>query len=158
MQDDRAELGDEQQLAVGVDEVAVVAWVVGGVQVDGHAVAGLDVAVARDREQAVDEVLRRVFPRQRKRVPAQPVRVGSSSSNGVPFRCPLSILRNAGCFALGSTRYTQDRRFTPRGWVNAVPLSCSAYRPRGARCGELRPAGSAPATASVANSFPNPLE
>ena len=28
-----------------------------------------------------------------------------------------------------------------RGSVNAVPLSCSAYSPSGARCGELRPDG-----------------
>ena len=83
---------------------------------------------------------------------------GSSSSNGVPFRFLLSIRENAGCFALGRMRYTHDLRFTPRGWVNAVPLSCSAYRPSGACCGELRPAGSEPLTASVANSLPNPLE
>ena len=40
--------------------------------------------------------------------------------------------------------------------MNALPLSCSANRPSGARCGELRPAGSAPGTASLANSFPKP--
>ena len=83
---------------------------------------------------------------------------GSSSSNGVPLSCLFSILLNEGCFALGRIRYTHVLRLTARGWVNAVPLSCSAYRPSGARCGEFRPAGSAPATASVTNSFPNPLE
>src|SRR5258708_31111691 len=43
-----------------------------------------------------------------------------------------------------------------RGAVNGVPLSCSAYRPSGARWGEFCPSGRAPATASVANSFPKP--
>ena len=81
---------------------------------------------------------------------------GSISSNGVPRRVPLPMRENRGCAADGMIRYTQVRRFTARGWVNAVPLSCSAYRPSGARCGELRPAGSAPGTASLTNSFPNP--
>ena len=81
---------------------------------------------------------------------------GSISSNGVPRRVPLPMRENFGCAADGMIRYTQVRRLTARGWVNAVPLSCSANRPSGARCGELRPAGSAPATASLANSFPNP--
>ena len=82
---------------------------------------------------------------------------GSISSNGVDFRVPLGILRKAGCFALGRIRYTQVLLLTALGWVNAVPLSCSAYRPRGACCGELRCRGRAPSTASVANSLPNPL-
>ena len=81
---------------------------------------------------------------------------GSISSNGVPRSVPLPIRANLGCAADGMIRYTQVRRLTARGWVNAVPLSCSVYRPSGARCGELRPAGSAPGTASLANSFPNP--
>jgi hypothetical protein len=34
---------------------------------------------------------------------------------------------------------------------------CSAYKPSGACCGELRPRGKAPRTASVANSFPKPV-
>src|SRR5262249_27435958 len=91
---------------------------------------------------------------------SQRSRFGSASisSNGVPRSAPLPIRRNAGCRADGRIRYTQVRRFTPLGWVNAVPLNCSAYSPSGACCGELRPSGSAPATASVANSLPNPLE
>ena len=82
---------------------------------------------------------------------------GSTSSNGVDRRRPLSILVKGGCFAEGRIRYTQVRRLTARGWVKAVPLICSAYRPSGACCGELRPSGRAPSTASVANSLPNPL-
>ena len=58
---------------------------------------------------------------------------GSISSNGVPRRVPLPIRENRGCAADGMIRYTQVRRFTARGWVNAVPLICSAYRPSGAR-------------------------
>ena len=81
---------------------------------------------------------------------------GSISSNGPPRSVPLPIRLNRGCAADGSIRYTQVRRLAARGWVNAVPLSCSAYRPSGARCGEFRPAGSAPGTASLTNSFPKP--
>ena len=40
--------------------------------------------------------------------------------------------------------------------VNGAPLNCSAYSPKGARCGAFCPCGKAPATASVANSFRNP--
>ena len=81
---------------------------------------------------------------------------GSISSNGAPRSDPLPIRSKRGCAADGMIRYTQVRRLTARGWVNAVPLSCSAYRPSGARCGELRPAGRAPGTASLTNSFPKP--
>src|SRR6185437_13298255 len=52
--DDRAELRYEQQLAVGVDEVAVPHALAGSVQVDGDPVTGPEVAVAPDSEQAVD--------------------------------------------------------------------------------------------------------
>src|ERR1700685_3035228 len=54
-------------------------------------------------------------------------------------------------------RDNQERRVACRGAVNAVPENCSAYNPKGPRCGELRPAGSAPGSASVANSLPKPL-
>ena len=54
-------------------------------------------------------------------------------------------------------RYSQLRRLSVRGTVNGVPESCSAYSPRGGRCGELRPCGRAPGMASVANSLPNPV-
>ena len=81
---------------------------------------------------------------------------GSISSKGVPRSVPLPMRANFGCAADGMIRYTQVRRLTARGWVNAVPLSCSANKPSGARCGELRPAGNAPDTASLVNSFPNP--
>src|SRR5690606_11320126 len=53
-------------------------------------------------------------------------------------------------------RYSQLRRFSLRGAVNAVPLSCSAYNPCATRCGEFRPTGNAPSSASVSNEFPNP--
>jgi hypothetical protein len=76
VQDDRVELGDDEQLAVGVDEVPVPHARVGRVEVDGHSRALPDVAVAADGEQAVDEVLPVILERERKRVPAQPVRVG----------------------------------------------------------------------------------
>lgn len=62
----------------------------------------------------------------------------------------------AGWAADGRIRYSQERRLWALGSVNAVPLSCSAYRPSGARCGELRPCGSAPGTASEACSLPKP--
>src|SRR5277367_4360053 len=54
-------------------------------------------------------------------------------------------------------RYSHERRFACRGAVNAVPEICSAYKPYGQCCGELRPCGSAPGNASVANSLPKPL-
>src|SRR5690606_9065780 len=60
------------------------------------------------------------------------------------------------CIAAGRIRYSQLRRFSLRGAVNAVPLSCSAYSPCATRCGEFRPTGNAPSSASVSNEFPNP--
>ena len=42
------------------------------------------------------------------------------------------------------------------GAVKAVPVSCSAYSPCATCCGELRPTGKVPGTASVANSLPKP--
>src|SRR5690606_13602804 len=60
------------------------------------------------------------------------------------------------CIAAGRIRYSQLRRLLPRGAVNALPVSCSAYRPCATFCGELRPTGRVPAIASVANSLPNP--
>src|SRR5690606_19979356 len=65
---------------------------------------------------------------------------------------------NGPCTAAGRIRYSQLRRLAARGAVKAVPLSCSAYKPYGHFCGEFRPAGKAPGSASVANSFPNPLK
>jgi hypothetical protein len=64
--------------------------------------------------------------------------------------------RNGSCTAAGRIRYSQLRRFVWRGAVNAVPESCSAYRPCATRCGEFCPCGSAPAIASLANSLPKP--
>jgi hypothetical protein len=69
---------------------------------------------------------------------------------------PLSIIRNGSWTAAGRIRYSHVRRFAPRGAVNAVPESCSAYSPNGQRCGEFCPTGNAPGSASVANSLPKP--
>ncbi len=69
---------------------------------------------------------------------------------------PLPVRVKAGWAADGRTRYSHERRLCARGSVNAVPLSCSAYRPSGARCGEFRPWGSAPGTASELCSLPKP--
>src|SRR6478672_8109442 len=63
---------------------------------------------------------------------------------------------NVPCMAAGRMRYNQLRRFSLRGAVNAVPDNCSAYKPCATRCGELRPTGNVPATASVAKLLPNP--
>ena len=63
----------------------------------------------------------------------------------------------APCITAGRMRYSQLRRLAPRGAVNALPVSCSAYRPWATRCGELRPTGRVPGTASVANSLPKPV-
>jgi hypothetical protein len=57
---------------------------------------------------------------------------------------------------LGTRRYIQVRRFSARGAVKALPDSSSAYRPCATRCGLLRPTGSAPGTASLANWLPKP--
>src|SRR5688572_32555789 len=72
------------------------------------------------------------------------------------WKFPCANGANVPCIAAGRRRYSQLRRFSRRGAVNAVPLSCSAYRPCATFCGELRPIGNAPATPSVANSLPNP--
>ena len=42
------------------------------------------------------------------------------------------------------------------GATNAVAVICSAYRPNAGRCGELRPCGNAPGTASVETWLPKP--
>src|SRR5262245_10402205 len=60
---------------------------------------------------------------------------------------------NGLCTAPGRMRYSHERRLWARGAVKAVPDNCSAYRPYGARCGEFWPTGSAPGSASVANSL-----
>ncbi|MNH14986.1 hypothetical protein D3C79_745910 [compost metagenome] len=62
-----------------------------------------------------------------------------------------------GCSAEGRMRYSQVRRNSLRVMVNAVPESSSAYSPYGAFCGEFCPTGSAPGSASLANSLPKPL-
>src|SRR5690606_31047592 len=86
------------------------------------------------------------------------------SWSGVTGPLPKSLW-NAGapakgasvpCMAAGRMRYSQLRRFSLRGAVNAVPLNCSAYNPWAAFCGEFRPTGTVPGTASVTNVFPNP--
>jgi hypothetical protein len=81
----------------------------------------------------------------------------AESPNSATSRCRPVNGSNGRCTAAGRIRYSHARRLWPRGAVNAVPDSCSAYSPYGARCGELRPCGSAPGSASVANSFPKPL-
>src|SRR6185437_2316060 len=63
---------------------------------------------------------------------------------------------NSPCATAGLIRYSQLRRLAWRGAVNAVPENCSAYRPYGQRCGELRPCGSAPGNASLAKWLPKP--
>ena len=63
---------------------------------------------------------------------------------------------NSPCITAGRIRYNQLRRLSARGAVNAVPFNCSAYKPCATRCGELRPTGRVPGTASVANSLPKP--
>ena len=85
------------------------------------------------------------------------------SWSGVTGPLPKSLCRfgcanglNSPCIAAGRIRYSQLRRFWWRGAVNAVPLTCSAYRPCATRCGELRPSGKVPAMASLANSLPKP--
>jgi hypothetical protein len=80
---------------------------------------------------------------------------GTSMSKRLTMR-PSPMRRNGPCIAAGRIRYSQLRRLCARGAVNAVPDSCSAYSPYGGRCGELRCAGSAPGSASVANSLPKP--
>src|SRR5688572_31544877 len=81
----------------------------------------------------------------------------STSANG-PERSSPSFNRSYGpCIAEGRNRYNQVLRLSARGAVNAVPESTSVYRPVGGRCGELRPTGSAPLTASVSKVLPKPL-
>src|SRR5690606_34493374 len=92
--------------------------------------------------------------------------IGSGSQrnwSGVTGPSPKSLCRrgcangaNGPCMAAGRIRYSQLRRFSLRGAVNAVPLNCSAYRPCATRCGELRPTGNVPGSASLSNEFPNP--
>jgi hypothetical protein len=54
--------------------------------------------------------------------------VATAAPNSFVIR-PLSMRRKGWCTAPGRMRYIQVRRFAPRGAVNAVPESCSAYRP-----------------------------
>ncbi len=69
---DCALLRHDQQLAVGIVEVASAHRPIASVLMDADARLRGDVAVARDREQPVDEIRGRL--RQRKRIPAQLVR------------------------------------------------------------------------------------
>ena len=68
---DLAELRDEHQLAVGVDEVASAHRAVGAVDVDRHAGLRRRLAAAGESYQFVQEIGRGVGNRQR--IPAQPV-------------------------------------------------------------------------------------
>ena len=86
------------------------------------------------------------------------------SFSGVTGPLPKSLWKPAcangskrPCTAAGRIRYSQLRRLAWRGAVNAVPVNCSAYRPCATCCGELRPTGRAPGSASVANSLPKPV-
>lgn len=60
------------------------------------------------------------------------------------------------CITDGRTRYSHARWLRWRGAVKALPDSCSAYRPYGQRWGAFWPTGSAPGSASLACSAPNP--
>ena len=51
--------------------------------------------------------------------------VGGTSVNGPLRRSFASIWRNGLCVAVGRIRYVHTVRLTPRGAVNAVPVSCS---------------------------------
>ena len=98
---------------------------------------------------------------------APPAGIGSGSQrnwSGVTGWLPKSLCRcgwangeNGPCMAAGRIRYSQLRRFCARGAVKAVPDSCSAYSPCATCCGELRPTGRVPASASLANSLPKPV-
>ncbi|CFP61785.1 Uncharacterised protein [Bordetella pertussis] len=44
-------------------------------------------------------------------------------------RCAPANGANGRCCTPGRMRYSQERRFSARGAVKAVPDSCSAYRP-----------------------------
>ncbi len=80
-----------------------------------------------------------------------------TSSNGVLRSSFFSSGWYGLCTTDGRMRYAHVRRFCKRGAVNGVPLNCSVYKPSGAFCGEFCPFGSAPRSASLANSLPKPL-
>ena len=56
---------------------------------------------------------------------------GTSAKFATSFARSLAplICVNGLCTAAGRIRYSHERRLWPRGAVNAVPDSCSAYRP-----------------------------
>ncbi len=75
---------------------------------------------------------------------------GVASSSNLPLSWGARSGRKTPCKAAGRMRYSQLRRLSARGAVKAVPEYCSAYSPYGQRCGEFRPSGRAPGSASVA--------
>ena len=129
-------LRHDQQFAVGVVEKAPLHRAVRGIDVNADAGLRRRAAIAGHGEQAVDEIGRR--GRQRQRIPAQLVRRDRRLVEIVVESSTLQQ-RERPCTAAGRMRYSQLRRFTWRGAVNAVPEICSAYRPCATRCGELRP-------------------
>ncbi|KAG0773075.1 hypothetical protein G6F22_015190 [Rhizopus arrhizus] len=131
----RAQLGHDQQLAIGVVEIAADHVAVGRVQMDAHTRVRIGRTVATHGVQAFDEVGRQL--RQRQRAPAQLVRRGRLCAE-----ITLQLrLRERGELAVG------DRRAYP-----VQPAAAIAAARRGKRgAGQL-----APATASVANSLPKP--
>ena len=80
---------------------------------------------------------------------------GTSSNGALRSRSGASGV-NGSCTADGRIRYVQLRRLPARGAVNAVPFNSSVYSPYAGCLGLLCPTGSAPGSASVAKSFPNP--
>ena len=66
----------------------------------------------------------------------------------------LDAARRANVFVRRTVRL--DGSEDARGAVKGDPESCSAYSPYGHFCGELRPTGSAPGSASVSKPLPKP--
>ena len=152
----RAELGNDEQLAVGGVEEAVVHRGVAGVEVDRDAGLHRGIAVAAQRDDAVDEVgwLRG----NGQRIPAQLIGRGrrlrgtGRCESGVAANLFVRAMRDRRPDAVGPGAAVGGAR---RGEGRAAELlGVEAERMLLRRV--LPHAASAPGTASVANSLPNP--
>ena len=155
-QTDSSLLRDEQHFAVGIIEYAIRHRTIGEVIVRRGAHGGRRSAVATHGEDAIDEI--DVPVGNGRWAPPQPVgcrrhRIERAALPRGLWTRPVGRMVGCGPHAIqpadGGSRW--------RGAVNAVPESCSAYRPCGARCGEFWPSGNAPGTASVEKCPPKPV-
>ena len=118
-----AELGNDEQLAVGGIEETIVHRGVRGINVNGHALLHRRVAIAAKRDDAVDEV--RLLFGNRQRIPAQLIRRSGDlkkrpAANQSRRNLFVGTMRDGRADAIGPDAAIDGPRCG-----KGVPLNCS---------------------------------